>query len=188
MAMTLDELVVEACNRLLSEGELQTLCKQAEQANQRESVLVRLLRARTSAGRTNLASAKALTTGYRTVSHPASMRSDRSAAQEDRRRHNGVLGARLPFALTHHASEQYISRHLPGESMEKAQAFLDREASEAAPLRDKTFSGDSQWIGPSGVIFVVRRDADAVLPVCVTILPRPSGGLAEDQPVRRRRQ
>ena len=61
---------------------------------------------------------------------------------------------------------------MKGQSYEEVQTYLNAEALSATPVRQRTLSGEQKWVGPSGVIFVMRRDGNRALPVCVTVLPR----------------
>ena len=166
----LDRLVAEACARALSETELETLCRLAQQAGRSETIVVQLLSAGTVAGRINLRGARALTAPHASrPPTPKSIRRDKAAEKATRIKAARATG--LPFSITEHAFERFVERHCPHELPDLAMAHLVAEAASATPLRDRTITGQEQWIGPSGVLFVMKRDGAHAPPVCVTVLP-----------------
>jgi hypothetical protein len=168
--MTLDELVKEACLRDLTQDEVDLLCALAAKEGRTQEACLSILTAQTAAGRNNLKLAKDLRVSPRYTK-----------TREEVRRQKEERGLaivkllchyRLPFVVTNHAFERYAERHLRSEPLERAIAYLTEEAKTATPIREKTLTGDEQWVSTSGVIFVMRRDGGKSRPVCVTVLPR----------------
>ncbi len=171
--MTLDDLLDQACTRTLTEPEIQRMCTLADEENRSQSVLLRLISAGTSAGRTNLSAAKTLTSRHAPRHHDRrEVRAEKAAEVVERER----LGKaeKLPFSLTSHACERFIERHLSHETADKAMEFLVTEARTATPLKERAINGEQQWISESGIRFVMRHDSNHTLPVCVTVLPKES--------------
>lgn len=82
------------------------------------------------------------------------------------------------LVLTHHAVERFRNRWVPELGQEDARQALIVLASEAKPMVGRSLKGDEMWIA-DGVRFVVRRDGDGYPPVCVTVLEREPGPLAD---------
>ena len=162
----LDELVERACSQVLSEGDLRQLCLHAQREGLSETVLLRLMRAGTAASRTNLMAAKSLTSSHLAQRHDVGRIKKEGMESSNGRMHHS-LALNLPFLVTDHAFERFLERHPLDGGMD----FLLAEARSSAPIRNKTMSGDSQWVGQSGIVFVTRRDQGKPLPVCVTVLP-----------------
>lgn len=163
----LDKLLAEACTRTLSSEEAEQLCRLAFLDSKVEGVLVKLLLAKTAAGRANVVAVRILmarSTPRRSVLPPR--RQQRSVLEVKSR------SERLPFVVTDHAFERFAERCMKGQPYEQIQAYLNAEAMSATPVRQRTLSGEQQWVSQSGVIFVMRRDGNGALPVCVTVLPR----------------
>lgn len=176
----LEALLSEACSRQLSEEEVSRMCLMAEAAGRSQSVLIRLITSGTSAGRLNLSAAGALTSRHSPKRHDRKeirqVKADEVAARVTKDK-----SSNLPFGVSNHAFERYVQRHSPNEPVEVAVTWLILEAASASPIRDRTMSGDEQWVGQTGVVFVVRRDGNGSLPVCVTVIPK-----EEDKPAGRR--
>jgi hypothetical protein len=163
----LDKLVAEACTRTLSSEEAEQLYRLAYLDSKMESVLVKLLLAKTAAGRANLVAVRALMARSKS----------RRAVLPPRKQQRSVLevkshSERLPFVVTDHAFERFAERCMKGQSYEEVQVYLNAEALSATPVRQRTLSGEQKWVSQSGVVFVMRRDGNGALPVCVTVLPR----------------
>lgn len=161
-------LVAAACVRLLSETEVEALAALARDTRRTDDVVVALLSAQTASSRVNL-----LAAWPQFGSHSARRRREATRQARASAPPWAVLQRRgLPFALTWHAFERFVERHGPFCSRDAAAAGLDMEASAAARIRRRTLLGQEQWRGPSGVLFVVKRDGHGAPPVCVTVLPR----------------
>lgn len=161
MTRLLDDLVDKACSQLLSEGDLEELSQEARSQHQTEAVLRRLLLAGTAASRHNLLATQSLGHAAKRVDHNL-LKQWRKKARQKRVRQ--IRTSNQPFSLTYHAIQRFFERHPQFQDLD-----LEVEARASVPMKGKTLSGDKQWAGPSGVVFVVRRDRDMSL-VCVTIL------------------
>lgn len=169
----LSVLLSAACARVLSQAEVEALCGLAAQLGRSEPVVVELLSARSAPSRLNLLAAwPRLRSWTARRGREAQRQADRSPGRVP-----PAQGA-LPFTLTHHAIERFVERYGPFPSHESARVSLETEASAATPIRERTIVGQEQWRGPSGVLFVVKRDGRGAPPVCVTVLPRRSRRIA----------
>jgi hypothetical protein len=161
-------LVAAACVRLLSETEVEALAALARDTRRTDDVVVALLSAQTASSRVNL-----LAAWPRLGARAARRRGEATRQASASAPPWAVLPRRgLPFALTWHAFERFVERHGPFCSRDAAAAGLDMEAAAAARIRPRTLLGQEQWRGPSGVLFVVKRDGRGAPLVCVTVLPR----------------
>lgn len=84
--------------------------------------------------------------------------------------------------ITDHAVLRYAQRHARGTPHAQARADIERLASEATPLRERTLRGQQLWrIDKPPMILVVKPDAGRY--VCVTVLPPAVADEAEDDSV-----
>lgn len=72
--------------------------------------------------------------------------------------------------VTDHAVLRYVQRHARGTPHEQARAEIERLASGAMPLRERTVRGQQMWrVREPPMLLVVKPDAGRY--VCVTVLP-----------------
>ena len=174
--MTLDEVLADCCARIFTRAEMDDFCSRAVSEGRAQDMLLGLLKAATDAARQNLTNAPTLTHAHVAQQHGRSEAiqrkvQDRTAVSQ-RARTSGVS-----FIFSDHAIARYAERHLEGTAPDEAIRLLNAEAVTATPIRARTASGEQQWLGVSGVIFVMRRDHAGAWPICVTVLPR-----EEDKP------
>jgi hypothetical protein len=75
----------------------------------------------------------------------------------------------MKVRFTEHAVDRFVERRMPGASRQQASKEMERLASEAALLKERTSKGDEQLLA-DGVLFVIKRDRDDGLCDCSTIL------------------
>ncbi len=176
---TLAELVEAVCSRPLSDEEVSGLTRLAGRGWSAREAVTRLMAAPPH-GPANLRRAKALVA----ASNAASRTGRGAPAPSKERSSNGLQ-------LTGHAVERFRQRHAPSLPFEEVLLSLEREASQARPVRERSNLGDEQWASPSGVRFVVRRRGVGPAsgrngaPVVTTILPA-AGDFRVEHPAQRR--
>ena len=148
----MDELLEQACIRVLSSQELSELHAKAKASGRYSEVTVRLMRAGTAASRENVLALP------RPAVKPRGGRKCKDIWVI-------LQPVGMPFLVTDHAFERYAQR-FPEATLEG----LYSEAREAKPIREKTSAGDMQWESPSGLLFVVHRDKQHGGLVCVTVV------------------
>lgn len=93
------------------------------------------------------------------------------------------MSASAGYGITHHAVDRYIERVLPGASRAQARAALVEDLRDAAPLRERTLTGQERLKLRSGDVAIVKRDPLTRERVVVTVAPqgRGIGGTEEAQ-------
>lgn len=177
---TLEAILDAARKRELARQEIDLLCAYAREAGQANDVVLALLQAGTAAARTNLLAARV---GLLGSNGPRRRQASVAATTIDYtppgRGNSGYLdipGA--PFAVTQHAFERYAQRYA-SDDLEAAAVAFAVEVAGAGPIRERALTGDELWRGPTGVMFVVKRDgsdgSDRARATCVTVLAPDAG-------------
>jgi hypothetical protein len=79
--------------------------------------------------------------------------------------------------LTHHAVEQYVTRHRPGLFFDEAWEDLMLQLPHADRLKMPSAHGDTMWRLPSDVVIITKPARTGGNHVAVTVLKRPYAAL-----------
>lgn len=82
------------------------------------------------------------------------------------------MSASAGYGITHHAVDRYIERVTPSSTRAAARALLEADLREAAPLRERTRSGEERLRLRSGDVAIVKRDPLTRERVVVTVAPQ----------------
>jgi hypothetical protein len=166
--LALDDLIERATEQDLDETEISAVSDLAVQTGRKDELLLTLLLSGTACSRSNLVR-------LRTQAGVMPTRVTRLVKPIENLADQEIPG--FPFIMTSHAFHRFQERH-PEMTMEQ----LQYEASQSRPQRERTFTGQEQWVSPAGITFVLKRDRNLRIGiVCVTILP------SEDAKSRARR-